>query len=81
LALAAVGGSVDSPPKRKKLKARKMLKNAARTHRQLHALLGALIERKTLCLNTSTTADLTNYCTRIKLFQLCFDTLNNQQKA
>jgi NAD(P)H-hydrate repair Nnr-like enzyme with NAD(P)H-hydrate epimerase domain len=35
-ALAAVGGRVDSPPKRKEPKARKMLKNAARTHRQLH---------------------------------------------
>jgi hypothetical protein len=40
LALAAVGGRVDLPSKRKKLKARKMPKNAVRTHRQLHALLG-----------------------------------------
>ena len=33
-ALAAVGGRVDSPLKRKKLKARQMPKNAVRTHRQ-----------------------------------------------
>ncbi len=39
-ALAAVGGSVDSPSKRKKLKARKMPKNARPTHRQLRAVLG-----------------------------------------
>jgi hypothetical protein len=36
-----VGGRVDSLSKREKAKARKMLKNARPTHRQLHALLGA----------------------------------------
>jgi hypothetical protein len=40
LALAAVGGRVESPSKRKQLKARKSSKNAVRPHRQLHAVLG-----------------------------------------
>ncbi len=40
LALLAVGGRVDSLSKREKLKARKLPKNAARTHRQVHAVLG-----------------------------------------
>jgi hypothetical protein len=40
-ALAAVGGRVDSPSKRKNSRQRKRLKNAARTHRQLHAVLVA----------------------------------------
>ena len=42
LALAAVGARVDSLSKRKKSKAKKMPKNAPRTHRQLHAVLGGL---------------------------------------
>jgi hypothetical protein len=41
LALLAVGGSGDSLSKWKKLKARKLPKNAPRTHRQVHAMLGA----------------------------------------
>ena len=35
------GGSADSPPKRRKLQARKMPENAARTPSRLHAVLGA----------------------------------------
>jgi hypothetical protein len=42
LALAAVGGRVESLSKRERTKARKSLKNAARTHRQLRAVLVAL---------------------------------------
>jgi len=42
LALAAVGGRADSPSKRDKPNARKKPKNAVRTHRQLHAVLGRL---------------------------------------
>ena len=49
LALAAVGGRVDSLSKREKPKARKMPKNAARTHRQLHALLESQGENGTHC--------------------------------
>ena len=41
-ALLAVGGSVDSLSKREKLKARKLPKNAPRTHRQVHAVLAGL---------------------------------------
>jgi hypothetical protein len=41
-ALAAVGGRVDSPSRREQPKARKMLKNARPTHRQLHALLARI---------------------------------------
>lgn len=51
LALPAWGGRVDSLSKRKKPKARKLPKNAARTHRQVHALLGGFLERETLHLN------------------------------
>ena len=40
LALAAWGGSGDSPPKRKRLQAKKMLENAVRTPSRLHAVLG-----------------------------------------
>lgn len=47
-ALAAVGGGVDSSSKRKEPKARQMPKNAARTHRQLHALLGGVLAFKSL---------------------------------
>jgi hypothetical protein len=47
-ALAAVGGRVDSPSKRKQLQAAKMPKNAARTHRQLHAVLARFLLRNTL---------------------------------
>jgi hypothetical protein len=36
-----MGGRVDFPSKREKPKARKKLKNTARTHRQLHAVLGS----------------------------------------
>lgn len=41
-ALLAVGGRVDSLSKRKKPKARKLPKNAPRTHRQVHAVLGGV---------------------------------------
>jgi hypothetical protein len=49
---------VDKLSKRKQLKARKMLKNARPTHRQLHALLGALFERQPRGLEQDTTAHL-----------------------
>jgi len=43
-ALAAVGGRVDKPSKREKPEARKKLKkNAARTHHQLHAVVGGIM--------------------------------------
>ncbi len=41
--LLAVGGRVDSLSKREKPKARKKLKNAAHTHRQVHTVLGGLL--------------------------------------
>ena len=40
MALAAWGGSVDSPPKRKSSKPDKSQNNAARTPSRLHAVLG-----------------------------------------
>jgi hypothetical protein len=43
----------------KSLKPRKSLKNAPRTHRQLHAVLGGVPERQTLSLNKASTARLT----------------------
>jgi hypothetical protein len=58
-ALAAVGGRVDSPSKREKPEAKQMLKNARPTHRQLHALLGGVSERKTPCLPKTSAARLT----------------------
>jgi hypothetical protein len=49
---------VDSLSKRKKLKAKKMPKNARPTHRQLHAVLGALTERQPRELEPAPTAKL-----------------------
>jgi hypothetical protein len=54
-ALLAVGRSVDSPSKREKPKVRKLPKNAPRTHRQVHAVLGAVESKETL-----SSEDLTN---------------------
>jgi len=59
LALLAVGGSVDSLSKRKKLKARKLPKNAPRTHRQVHAVLGGVSDCKSPCLHKASTTELT----------------------
>jgi len=39
--VTGAGAGVDSPWEQKKLEARKMPKSAARTHRQLHAVLGS----------------------------------------
>jgi hypothetical protein len=50
---------VDAPSKRKKLEARQKPKNAARTHRQLHAVLGGVSERKTPSLLKTSTTQLT----------------------
>jgi hypothetical protein len=43
----------------KGLKPDKSLKNAARTHRQLHAVLGGVLERQTPSLNKASTTELT----------------------
>jgi len=58
---------VDSPSKREKPKARKSSKNAARTHRQLHALLGKPDERRTRQLKKDNAANLTEFYTSLNL--------------
>ena len=46
IALVVVGERADSLSKRNQLKARTLLRNAVRTHRQLHAVFGGVWARR-----------------------------------
>jgi len=62
--------------------ARNLLKNAARTHHPLHAVLGVFVLRKALCPTQDTTVNLTKFYTQLNLWQsprsLAYQNANHQ---